>query len=491
MRRLRLWWSLFIALLAAGPAFGQITGTPIEFSGRAGIFSPDARSRANAGPGYEFSAGYRFQSWLVAEGYALFAPTKADTIGEPTVNFSSYGLDLRFNLRPGEGRVVPFLLTGFGVGRSNVFASEPDVLERGAPSIGMGALFSFRQDPRLYIRFQVRDLFFRERDALEFSNQMGASLGLHYVWGGKPKDIDLDGVRDWLDTCPATPIGAKVDAHGCPIDSDHDGVFDGIDKCEGTPAGAKVDKDGCPIDSDGDGVPDGIDQCADTPKGATVDARGCPSDADRDSVFDGIDQCPNTPAGCVVDENGCPKDSDGDGVCDGVDQCPDTSPDLRVDAKGCPLEISIRETELLDTGMMRFNDIQFETNKSDLLPESLPTLDLVGQILSQWPDLRIEIGGHTDSRGSDAKNQALSEARARTVKAYLLQKFPNLDPKQYVTRGYGESRPLDPGQNEAAWARNRRVEFVVLNKDVLKREIERRRLVPKEEAAPADTSKKE
>jgi outer membrane protein OmpA-like peptidoglycan-associated protein len=295
-------------------------------------------------------------------------------------------------------------------------------------------------------------------------------------------------VPDRKDKCPGTPSGATVDAAGCPSDADGDGVVSGLDQCENTPQGASVDAKGCPRDTDGDAIFDGIDQCADTPKGATVDAKGCPTDGDGDGVFDGIDTCPGTPKGAVVDATGCPNDSDRDGVPDGIDNCPGTSPGLRVDASGCPIEVRERETELLDTGMIRLQDINFETAKADLLPESLPRLDIVGQVLTKWPELKIEIGGHTDSRGSVKYNQGLSDARAQSVATYLIQKF-SLKPDQFTVRGYGELKPLVPNNNALNMSKNRRVEFVVMNRDVLKREVERRRLLKESEAAPRDTTR--
>ena len=308
---------------------------------------------------------------------------------------------------------------------------------------------------------------------------------------GCPSDDDGDGVPNGIDKCPGTMKGCVVNNTGCPKDSDGDGVLDGIDQCPDTPKGATVDAKGCPKDSDGDGVLDGLDQCADTPKGATVDAKGCPQDSDGDGVLDGIDQCPGTAKGCAVDEKGCPKDSDGDGVCDGVDQCPETGPGLKVDAQGCPIEVMEKETELLDTGMIRLQDVNFETDKSALLAESLPLLDVVGAVLSKWPELKIEIGGHTDARGSNAHNQKLSEGRAEAVRTYLVGKFPQLKAEQYTVKGYGESRPLVPNTSALNMAKNRRVEFVVKNPSVLKHEVERRQL-PKKEApaprpAPSDT----
>ena len=331
----------------------------------------------------------------------------------------------------------------------------------------------YRLEARNIMNLPHKDLASARRNDQQY--WFGLTLGM----GGKPVDTDGDGVPDKKDRCPNTPAGAHVDLNGCPIDSDHDGVVDGLDQCADTPMGASVDPRGCPKDSDGDGVYDGLDKCPDTPKGAKVDATGCPLDSDRDGVYDGIDQCPNTPSGAKVDASGCPTDADGDGVYDGLDKCPDTPTGAKVDAEGCPIVVSERETELLDTGMIRLQNVNFETGKATLLPESLPILDEVGPILRKWPQLKIEVGGHTDSRGTDAKNQVLSEARANSVRDYLVHKYPDIVPDQLTAKGYGESRPIAPNKGALNMAKNRRVEFVVLNKDVLKREVERRRLLEK------------
>jgi outer membrane protein OmpA-like peptidoglycan-associated protein len=295
-----------------------------------------------------------------------------------------------------------------------------------------------------------------------------AGAGLVFAFGGKDEDSDGDGVRDKRDKCPDTPRGCTVDATGCPIDSDGDGVCDGLDQCANTPRGATVDAKGCPTDTDGDGVWDGIDQCADTPRGCTVDPRGCPTDSDGDGVCDSVDKCPDTVKGCKVDVTGCPIDSDGDGVCDGLDKCPDTPLGTKVLADGCPpSEVQQREIELLDTGLIRLQDVKFATAKADILPESHHALDVVGEVLSKWPQLKIEIGGHCDSRGSDAYNLGLSRRRVNSVRAYLLQHFSKLEATQFTTKGYGESQPLVPNTSPANMAQNRRVEFKVLNKEIL------------------------
>ena len=347
-----------------------------------------------------------------------------------------------------------------------------------------GAGFRIRLSSRWALRADVRDVSFQVPDPGtgedEFRHNAEVFGGLAYHFGVKPSDGDHDGVPDKMDRCAATPLGARVDAAGCPIDSDDDGIFDGLDQCEGTPKGATVDAKGCPSDADGDGVFDGVDQCSATPAGARVDATGCPLDSDGDGVFDGLDQCEGTPKGCTVNPNGCPSDADQDGVCDGLDQCPDTPASARVDAKGCPIVVSEKETELLETGMIRLQNINFDTGKATIKPESDAALDEVGQILTKWPELRIEIGGHTDSRGSTGYNQKLSEERAQAVLDYLKQKFTDLKADQYTAVGYGESKPLVPNTSVLNMAKNRRVEFKVLNTDVLKREREKQRVLEKE-----------
>ncbi|TMQ55641.1 MAG: OmpA family protein [Candidatus Eisenbacteria bacterium] len=309
---------------------------------------------------------------------------------------------------------------------------------------------------------------------------------LQWNFFGKVRDQDLDKVRDWLDHCPNTPLGAAVDAHGCPEDADGDGVLDGLDKCPNTPKGCTVDKKGCPSDQDGDGVCDGVDKCPDTPKGCTVDAFGCPADPDSDGVCDGVDKCPNTPKGCTVDAKGCPSDADADGVCDGVDVCPNTPRGYKVDAHGCPIEVNEKETELLDTGMIRLENIQFETKKAVLKPVSITAVEEAARVLQQYPQLKVEIGGHCDNRGSKAMNDTLSDSRARAVLEYVKANFPAIPSSQYSSKGYGFSRPIASNANDAGRARNRRVEFKVLNTGTLRTERNRRHFLRTGESAPPE-----
>ena len=237
-----------------------------------------------------------------------------------------------------------------------------------------------------------------------------------------------------------------------PSDSDGDGVTDDIDRCPGTPAGTAVDASGCPLpkDSDGDGVMDPNDKCPNTPAGQKVDASGCELDDDGDGVINRLDQCPMTPAGAKVVANGCELDDDGDGVVNSKDQCADTPKGDRVDSYGCSFK-----TEL------RLPGVVFETNSADLKAESLPVLDGAVATLKRYPELIVEVAGHTDNVGSDAFNLDLSRRRAATVLKYLQD---NGAANSLKTRGYGERQPVASNKTDEGRQQNRRVVLRILNK---------------------------
>ena len=448
--------------LCAAPASAQVAGHVIEASGGIGFVQYDSRDFLRSAGMLTASIGYRWSPAMTFEYAWLGSDTKRSPqypLGEADHSWTWNGVDVRWNLRDPSERITPYLITGFGYGRSH----DPDlnqIAQMGAPSAGMGVVMNIKDNERLAVRFQVRDVLMREVSADNFSNHIHATVAIQVSRGGKSKDADLDGVRNWLDKEPNTPIGAKVDAQGRSMDTDGDGVPDGIDQCDSTLKGAKVDLHGCPMDSDGDGVLDGIDQCENTPKGAVVDAKGCPVDSDGDGVPDGIDKCPNTPPG------------------------------LKVDATGCPIEVSEKETELLDTGMIRLQNVNFDTGKATIKPDSYPVLDDVGKVLLQYPMLTMEVGGHTDNTGAKAKNVALSEQRAKAVLDYIEQKFPALDKSHFTAVGYGPEVPVASNGTALGRAKNRRVEFRVTNKDVLKIEREKRHLVPKDTTTPTPTPNK-
>lgn len=170
----------------------------------------------------------------------------------------------------------------------------------------------------------------------------------------------------------------------------------------------------------------------------------------------------------------CP-DSDGDGVVDRDDRCPNTPAGTKVNKQGCPIETSETEAAFLNTGLIRASNIFFEFEKADLKPESRETLNEIGNILVQWSDLEIEIGGHTDSEGPEEFNKELSAQRAASVFEYLKANFPEIKPENFTVKGYGESKPIAANDTVEGREKNRRVEFRCLNEKEFKKEIDRRR----------------
>jgi outer membrane protein OmpA-like peptidoglycan-associated protein len=286
---------------------------------------------------------------------------------------------------------------------------------------------------------------------------------------GVSLDSDRDGVPDGRDQEPNTPRGAKVDSRGVAIDTDGDGVPDGIDKEPNTPKGYPVDQYGVSLDSDHDGVPDGRDKEPNTPAGYPVDEFGVSLDSDHDGVPDGRDKQPNTPAGYPVDSDGVALDSDGDGVPDGKDLEPNTPKGSLVDEYG--RAIKEKERTLIQEGVIRLNAVYFDVGKAVIKPESFDALNEVAEILIKYPNLKIEIQGHTDNTGTAAKNRQLSQKRAQAVLDYILKHDPNINGSNFTVVGYGPDRPIASNATAEGRQLNRRVEFVVLNKEELKKVI--------------------
>ncbi len=296
----------------------------------------------------------------------------------------------------------------------------------------------------------------RPMDSLAFMLAGGTSIGPgigspegRIVFGvgfapAQRKDADGDGIVDAKDNCPeiAEDMDGFQDEDGCPDqDNDGDGIPDTTDACpdEAETYNKVEDEDGCPDevgDTDGDGLLDNVDKCPTEPEDVDQfeDEDGCPDpDNDQDQILDGVDKCPNDPEvyNNVEDEDGCPDEGR-----------------VKLDKK----EIVILEK------------VYFDTNKAVIKKQSYALLDDVAAILVRFPNIKsIEIQGHTDKVGSDTYNMKLSTARANAVKAYLSAK--GVEAGRLVAKGYGETVPLDPAENDTAYEKNRRVQFVILQQD--------------------------
>jgi outer membrane protein OmpA-like peptidoglycan-associated protein len=135
-------------------------------------------------------------------------------------------------------------------------------------------------------------------------------------------------------------------------------------------------------------------------------------------------------------------DSDGDGVADADDACPDTPVGARVDSRGCWV-LNI--------------DYLFDFDKSMVKVQYYPFLDELAVVMKNNPAMRVEIQGHTDSTGTNAYNQRLSERRAKAIRAYLAKKVS--DPSLLTAVGFGEEKPAYSNDSSEGRANNRRVEL--------------------------------
>jgi type IX secretion system PorP/SprF family membrane protein len=287
-----------------------------------------------------------------------------------------------------------------------------------------------------------------------------ASSGSHeFVLGfkiGAPRDRDGDGVPDDEDDCPDEP-GPKENK-GCPenplaarsmgTDTDLDGTPDEFDKCPYVP-GPKENQ-GCPFtDRDNDGIRDDLDKCPDVFGYAYNE--GCPiNDRDRDGVVDDKDKCPDEPG--PIANQGCPElDSDGDGVADIYDNCPKTPGDK--DNSGCPIATAA-EREILE---LAEQNVYFDTDKSDIKPESFRYLDKLAELMVKRHDWKVSMKGHADNRGSDEYNLGLSKRRAEAVMYYLMNRGTKRN--QLIVEYFGESVPAASNASEGTRFLNRRVEM--------------------------------
>ena len=298
---------------------------------------------------------------------------------------------------------------------------------------------------------------------------------LGFIFEPSIGDRDGDGYKDDVDQCPDDPedFDDFEDADGCPEpDNDQDGILDIDDECPLVPEDhdGDADDDGCPegddADRDGDGILDNVDQCPDDPEDVDnfEDSDGCPEpDNDKDGILDVNDMCPNDPEDFdkFRDKDGCPDpDNDADRILDTSDSCPNDPETYNgfEDKDGCPDRGSVLIEE---NQIVILEKIYFETDSAEIQKRSYPIIDAVAATLIGNPQIvLIEIQGHADERSSDEYNVRLTRDRAAAVLESLVQR--GVDRRRMRSAGYGERCPIDPSHNEAAWEKNRRVEFKIL-----------------------------
>lgn len=221
-------------------------------------------------------------------------------------------------------------------------------------------------------------------------------------------------------------------------DRDNDGIPDDIDACPNEPEDHKGNdpNDGCPMpaDRDGDGIPDQFDKCPDQPedKDGIDDGDGCPEDdADNDGVADTVDHCPKVPGKPSPDptKNGCPRFFTEEGSV------------IRV-----------------------LQQVHFAFGTAQILPESFPVLQEVADYLKSNKAIKkMGIEGHTDNKGSPELNKRLSGERAASVMNWLVQH--GVEQSRLEAHGYGMEKPIEDNDTNEGRAKNRRVEFKILEQE--------------------------
>jgi outer membrane protein OmpA-like peptidoglycan-associated protein/opacity protein-like surface antigen len=253
-------------------------------------------------------------------------------------------------------------------------------------------------------------------------------------------------------------------------DPDGDGYPNNVDACPEDPEDWDdfEDGDGCPDrDNDDDGVMDESDDCPMDPedRDGFEDRDGCPdTDNDRDGLLDLDDGCPDDPEDFddFEDGDGCPDpDNDDDGVLDQDDECilePETDNNYQ-DEDGCPDEIPVEVVEF--TGVIQ--GITFETDKDIIRRSSEPILSQALQVLTDFPDVRLQVQGHTDDQGDDEYNRDLSQRRSESVVRWFVER--GIDAGRLEPQGYGEAQPIADNGTETGRAKNRRVEFQLIDQE--------------------------
>jgi OOP family OmpA-OmpF porin len=344
-----------------------------------------------------------------------------------------------------DGKLQPFVLAGIG-GLSVVSTQGTayDEIKKDTDFVfhfGAGAKYSFTDliHARLDVRFlEVPNQYYNGVSPdWEFLGGMGLTFG-----GAPPppppppptviSDRDKDGIPDAKDKCPDE--AGPPENGGCPDkDRDKDGVIDRKDKCPDQPG--PPEKDGCPVgDADKDGIPDDKDKC--------------PTEAEDKDGFEDDDGCPDP-------------DNDKDGIADANDKCPN-EPETKngyQDEDGCPDEVPAAVKKF--TGVVK--GITFRRNSADIKASSFPLLKEAIKTFKDYPQLRVEISGHTSNEGRREFNVKLSKKRAEAVKAFLTS--AGIDESRVFTVGYGPDKPIEDNSTKAGQEKNRRIEFRLLSPD--------------------------
>ncbi len=455
---------LALASLSAAPAAANVevgaTAGPHMFSENSELGvqdRPDATSLRNS-VFFGMRLGYYLNDMIGIEAEAGAMPSEGrDQVFDVLTISARLQVLAQFGAADMAKKLIPFVVLGGGIEKVQSSDNEAVIGLDTDEMLFAGLGAKYRVENGWGLRLDLRANFgpSSEDDGLtmggeallsvykEFGRKAAAKEEVEVVDNG-PTDTDGDGIADDTDACvsDAEDMDGFEDTDGCPDpDNDGDGIGDAADECDADMEdmdGFK-DDDGCPDpDNDGDGILDGVDDC--------------PDEAED---LDGFE-----------DEDGCPDpDNDNDGVLDGDDQCPaeaETQNGYK-DKDGCPDEVPKAVAKF--TGVIQ--GITFKANSAEILKASFKVLGKVVAVLKEFPEVRLEIQGHTSDEGDRDANVALSQGRADSVKEYLVS--AGIDESRLETKGFGPDVPtvayegVKGAKLKKARAANRRVEFKLIN----------------------------
>jgi len=380
------------------------------------------------GGAFGLRLAFNLNEWIGIEAEGLLSPTRTrdDATRLIILGYRAHIIATFIST----GYIRPFALVGYGALTS--FPGDTSVVEGdtdGMFHLGLGAKIPISDEFGLRLDGRVMAPGAFMSDIVKVGSET------HY--GGPDFEVllsaylGLGGEKPAPPPPPPPPPAPVVDQ-----DPDKDGILGAADKCPNDPE----DKDGF---EDEDGCPD--------------------PDNDKDGILDKDDKCPNEAEDKdgFQDEDGCPDlDNDGDGIPDDKDKCPN-EPETKnnyQDDDGCPDEVPAAVAKF--TGVIQ--GINFKTDSDKITKDSFKVLDAAVKVLTDYPDVKLEISGHTDNVGKAEHNMELSQKRAESVKTYFVGK--GIQENRLTAVGYGMDKPITANKTKADKAKNRRTEFTLQTK---------------------------
>jgi len=430
----------FAALVLALVAAPSVAAAEVEIGGIAGVhmFSetnglgvqPEegANSLKNSAM-FGLRLGVFFGA-LGVEAEAGVIPTEPRELVFDVFNLA-YRANVVYQLRSQDpaNKLIPFFTAGAGQIQIVDSANETEIMKDSILGIHVGAGIKYKAQNDWGVRLDLRGMLvpssapdggntFDGEVLLSMYKEFGRKAAIAVVAPEPPKPVDED--------------------------ADGDNIVGAADQCPNEPEDVDgfQDEDGCPdADNDGDGIADVADKCVAEPE-------------DKDNF---------------QDDDGCPDpDNDGDGVPDAADKCVDQAETVNgfTDEDGCPDELP----ENLQAISGVIPGVQFKANSAAFAAGATKALDNVATVLAEYPEVKVEIGAHTDDVAPKSKefadNAALSQARAEAVKSYLVSK--GVDASRIEAKGHGDTAPVEAitdlkgAKLTAARTKNRRVELQIV-----------------------------